>query len=93
MRRRPAESGDVLLRDHRIAELVALVIVLDDRARQRRALGDAEALRQRAGDDVADHDLERDDLDLAHQLLAHVEAAHEMRRDADLGEPQSSGIR
>ena len=86
LRRRPAEGGDVLLRHHRVAELVVLVVVLDDRARQRRAFGDAEALGERAGRDVAHHHLERDDLDLAHQLLAHVEAAHEMRRDADLGE-------
>ena len=38
------------------------------------------------GGDVAHDDLERDDLDLADQLLAHVEAADEMRRDADLVE-------
>ena len=38
-----------------------------------------EALRQRAGGDVAHHHLERDDLDLADQLLAHVEAADEVR--------------
>ena len=45
-------------------------------------------LAKRAGRDVAHDDLERDDLDLAHQLLAHVEAAHEMRRHADLVELQ-----
>jgi hypothetical protein len=36
--------------------------------------------------DVADDHLDRDDLDLADELLAHVEAAHEMRRHADLVE-------
>ena len=46
----------------------------------------AQALRQRAGGDVAHHDLERDDLHLADQLLAHVEAAHEVGRHADLAE-------
>src|SRR5215472_5544916 len=82
--RRPAEGGDVLLRDHRVAELVGLVIVLDDGAGQDRALRQAEACRQRARGDVADDDLERNDLHLAHQLLAHVEAAHEVGRDAGL---------
>ncbi len=77
----------MLLGDHRVAELVGLVVVLDDRARQRRALLDAEALGERAGGDVAHHHLERDDLDLADQLLAHVEAADEVGRHADLGQP------
>src|SRR6185437_5527552 len=83
LRRGPAERGDVLLRHHRVVELVALVIELDDRARQLRALLDAEARRQRAGGDVTHADLERDDLDLADQLLAHIEPADEMRRHAD----------
>ena len=82
--RRPAEGGDVLLRHHRIAERVVLVIELDDRARQLRAFLDAEPLRQRAGGDVAHHDFERNDLDLANQLLAHVEAADEVGRHADV---------
>ena len=88
LRRRPAEGGDVLLRDHRIAELVVLVIELDDRARQRRAFGKAEARRERAGRDVAHDHLERDDLDLAHELLAHVEAPEEVRGDAGLRQPR-----
>jgi hypothetical protein len=67
-------------------ERVVLVVELDDRARQLRAFLDAEARRQRAGGDVAHHDLERDDLDFADQLLAHVEPADEVRRDADLVE-------
>ena len=61
-----------------------LLIELDDRARQLRALLDAEALRQRAGRDVAHHNLERNDLHLADQLLAHVHPADEVRRHADL---------
>src|SRR3546814_2045974 len=65
---RPAEAGDMLVGDHRIAERIVLVILFDDRARERRALLDPEPLRQRAGDDVADHDLDRDDLDLADEL-------------------------
>jgi hypothetical protein len=40
--------------------------------------------RQRAGGDVAHHDFERNDLDLADQLLAHVQAADEMGRHADV---------
>ena len=47
---------------------------------------DAEPLGERAGRDIAHHHLDRDDLDLLDQLLAHVEAAHEMRRDADFPE-------
>ena len=85
---RPAERGDVLLADHRVVERVVLVVVLDDRARQRRALLHAEALGERACGHVAHHHLERDDLDLLDQLLAHVQAAHEVGRDADLGQPQ-----
>ena len=86
LRRRPAERGDVLFRHHRVVELVVLVIELDDRARQLRAFLDAEPRRQRAGGDIAHHDLERNDLDLADQLLAHVEPADEMRRHADVVE-------
>ena len=37
LRRRPGERGDVLLGDHRVAELVVLVIELDDRAGERGA--------------------------------------------------------
>ena len=40
--------------------------------------------RQRTGRDVAHHDFERNDLDLADQLLAHVEPPDEMRRHADV---------
>src|SRR5262249_17668458 len=86
LRGRPAERRDVLLRPHRIAKRVVLVVELDDRARQLRALLDAEPLAERAGRDVAHHDLERDDLHLANQLLAHVEAADEMRRHPDIVE-------
>src|SRR5262245_9692350 len=86
LRRRPAEGGDVLLRYHWIVELIVLVIELDDRARQLRTLFDAEALGQRAGRDVAHDHRQRNDLDLADQLLAHVEAADEMRRHADVVE-------
>src|SRR6201996_4548797 len=77
LRRRPAEGGDVLFRHHGVVELVVLVIELDDRARQLRALLDAEPLRQGAGGDIAYHHLERHDLNLANQLLAHVETADE----------------
>src|SRR3990170_5015180 len=84
--RRPAEGGNMLLGDHRVAELVVLVIELDDRARERRSLVDAHPSRERSGGDVAHHHLERDDLDLADQLLTHIEPLDEMRRHADLAE-------
>ena len=86
LRRGPAERGDVLFRHHGVVELVVLVIELDDRARQLGALLDAEALRQRTRGDVPHHHLQRHDLDLANQLLAHVEAADEMGRHPDVVE-------
>ena len=86
LRRGPAERGDVLFRHHGVVELVVLVIELDDRARQLGALLDAEALRQRARGDVPHHHFQRHDLDLANQLLAHVEAADEMGRHPDVVE-------
>src|ERR1700724_3125753 len=84
LRRRPAERGDVLFRHHGVVELVVLVIELDDRARQLRAFLDAEPLRQGARGNVAHADFQRNDLDLADQLLAHVEPADEMGRHADV---------
>jgi hypothetical protein len=79
-------GGDVLLGHHRVAELIVLVVELDDRARQLRALLDAEALRQRAGGDVAHDHFQRNDLHLADQLLAHVEAPDEVGRNPDIVE-------
>jgi hypothetical protein len=49
---------------------------------------DAQPRGQAAGGDVAHHHLQRDDLDLADQLLAHVQPADEMGRHADLGQAQ-----
>ena len=51
------------------------------------ALVEAKPRRQRAGRDIAHDHLERNDLDLADQLLAHVEAFHEVRGHADLAKP------
>ena len=84
--RRPAEGRDVLFRHHRVVERVVLVVKFDDRARQLRALVDPQARRQRTGGDIAHHHLERNDFDLADQLLAHVEPADEVRRHADIVE-------
>src|SRR5208337_5304660 len=42
--------------------------------------------RQRAGCDIAHHDFEGNDLHLANQLLAHVEALDEVRWDPDVVE-------
>src|SRR3954471_11629561 len=84
LRRRPAERSDVLFRHHGVVELVVLVIKFDDRARQLRALLDAEALRQRASGDIPHHHLQRHDLDLANQLLAHVKATNEVGRHPDV---------
>ncbi len=66
----------MLLGDHRVAERVVLVI-FDDRSRQLGAFLDPEPLGQRARGDAADDDLHGHDLDLADQLLAHVDPADE----------------
>ena len=81
--RGPIERGDVLFGDHRVAELILLVVELDDRARQRRAFFDAETRRERAGGHVAAHHFERDDFDFTHELLAHVHGLDVMRGHAD----------
>ena len=44
LRARPAEGGDVLLRHHRVVELVVLVVEFDDRAGEGGAFLQAEAL-------------------------------------------------
>ena len=82
----PAEGGDMLIAHQGIAERIILVIIFDDGARQLGAFLDAEALGDAAGSHVAHHHLDRDDLHLAHQLLAHVEAADEVGGDADHAE-------
>src|SRR5262249_20025710 len=51
-----------------------------------RALLDPGPRRQRPRRDISHHYLERHDLDLADQLLAHVEPANEVRRHADIVE-------
>ena len=68
-------------------ELVGLVVIFDDGAGQGFAFFEAEALGERAGDHVPDHHLDRDDLDFLDELLAHVEAAHEVGWNTDRGEP------
>ena len=58
-----------------------------------RALLDAETLGERARRDVAHRDRQRDDLDFADQLLAHVEPADEVRRHADIVQPLKQILR
>jgi hypothetical protein len=64
-------------------ELVVLQVELDNRARQRLALGDAVAGGERAGRDVTAHHLQRDDLDFLDQLLAQVQALDEVVLNPD----------
>src|SRR5208337_250479 len=52
-----------------------------------------QALAERASHDVANHDLDRNDLDLADELLAHIEAADEVSRHADLVQPAENILR
>jgi len=80
-------SFSPLLGDHRVPEFVVLVIILNDRAGKGLALGHAVALGEGTSRDVADHHLDRHDLDLAHELLAHVETADEMGGNADILQP------
>src|SRR5690606_18116754 len=87
VRRRPAEGGDVLLGDHRVTEVVRLVVELDDRAGELHTLFKTQPLGEGAGGHVPHDHLERNDLHLADELLTHVEAADEVRRYADLSEP------
>src|SRR4029079_14524185 len=86
LRRCPAKGGDVLLGHQRVGESGVLVEELHDGAWQLRAFLEAEALGERSRRDVPNDHLGRDDLDLADQLLAHVDAADEMGRYADLAE-------
>src|SRR5579883_720913 len=83
LRGSPAEGRDVLLRNHRIVQLVGLVIELDDRARQRHALFKPQPLAQRARDHVAHHNLKRNNFHFPDKLLAHIETANEMGGHAD----------
>ena len=70
----------MLLGHHRVVERVVLIVELDDRAGQLRALFDAEALGQGAGRDIAHDDFERDDFHFADELLPHVQPADEVGR-------------
>ena len=81
--RGPVERGDVLLRDHRVVELVVLQVELDDRPRQGLALGQAVAGGQGAGGDVAADHLQRDDLHFLDQLLAQVQPLDEVVLNPD----------
>ena len=83
----------MIVGDHRIAQGVVLVIIFDDRPRQLGAFLDPEALGQRSRGDVAHHNFDGDDLDLPDQLLAHVQAADEVRRHADRRERREDVLR
>src|SRR3546814_8349021 len=78
---RPAEAGDVLVRNQRIAQRVVLVIIFKDGAREDGAFLHAQPLAQRTGRDIADDDFKRNDLHLPDKLLAHVETADEVGGD------------
>ena len=87
MRRSPAEAGDVFFRHHRVIQRVILEVIFNDGTRQALAFRNAQALRKRPRGHIAHHHFKRDDLHLPDQLLAHIEPADEMRRDANLGQP------
>ena len=71
-----------------IAQSVVLIIVLDNAAGQAGAFGDAQARADGAGRHVAHNHFQRDDLNLADQLLAHIEPADKVVGDANLGQTQ-----
>ena len=81
----PQRHGVVVV-DEWVAQLVALVADVVNHVRRPRPLLDAEPLRHRPCDDVADDDLERDNRDAAAQLLAFVERADVVGLDPRPGE-------
>ena len=85
--RGPAEGEDVFLGHQRIAKGVLLVGILHDGPGQPRALVQAQPLGHGPGGIVAHDHLQRDHLDLADQLFAHVQALYEMGRHADIAQP------
>ena len=82
VRRGPTEHDRVIVVDHRIVELVALVVELHHRSRQHFAVGPSETLPQAAGHEVSNHRLAGNDLQLPHQHLALIELGDEVARDA-----------
>src|SRR3546814_16531051 len=70
---RPAEAGDVLVRNQRIAQRVVLVIIFKDGAREDGAFLHAEPLAQRTGRDIPDDAFNRNDSQLPDTRLAHIE--------------------
>src|SRR3546814_401553 len=77
----------------RIAKCIVLVIVFDQGVRQLLTLWNAQPGRDRTRSDIAHHHFDRDNLDLPHKLLAHVEPPDEMRGDADMGQPREDILR
>src|SRR5690606_11583086 len=75
LRRCPAESRDVLFRNHRVVQGVGLVVEFNDRPGQNGAFFKPKPLRQGAGGNVAHDDLQRNHFHFLDQLLTHVEAA------------------
>src|SRR3546814_13849599 len=67
---RPAEAGDVLVRNQRIAQRVVLVIIFKDGAREDGAFLPAQPLEQRTGRDLEDDHSNRNDLHLTDKLPA-----------------------
>ena len=85
---RPTKGVDVLFGDQRITQIVAFQAEFHDRPRQLFALFHAQALGHGSGGDIATDHFQRNDLYLLDQLLAHVQTADKMRRNADLCQTQ-----
>ena len=83
----------MLVGDHRVAERVVLVEIFEDGAGELDPLLDPEPGREGAGGDVPHHHFDGDDLDLADQLLAHVQTPDEVGRDADRAEEGEDMLR
>ena len=84
LRTGPAERCDVFFCDQRVAKLIVLVAEFNDGPRQGGSFLDAQPLGHRAGGNIANNDLQWNDLDLTHQLFAHVEPFDEMSRQAEI---------
>mmetsp|Transcript_18160 Transcript_18160/g.28355 ORF Transcript_18160/g.28355 Transcript_18160/m.28355 type:complete len:304 (-) Transcript_18160:63-974(-) len=80
----PTKRSDMLFRYQRITQTVIFVAVLDNRTRQLRAFFNAQTLAHGACSKVAHDHFQRNDLTVAHQLLAHVHTFQEVGWHADL---------
>ena len=74
----------MIIVDHRIAEIVVLIAILQNRAVQMRALRQTQTLGEAARRNVSHDDLDGHDGNAAHNAVAIIELLDEVRFDAML---------